>query len=189
MDTTGDRGAIKQMWLNKGGVLAIVPLKVLKKIWLITYDSRLHGGKFVWHTDQGDIIIKNNSKGMPYLDIRELETKVVLSFIQTVWGNMEGYMRHEVKEARTAQKSQAMLGHPTDQEFLGMVHFVMISNCPVTPSARQNSNQFFCPNLAGVRGNNGKETPGICDHESRQDPQGSPTGTPVGYSGSECYVC
>jgi hypothetical protein len=29
MDTAGDMGAIKQMWLNKGGVVAIVPLKVL----------------------------------------------------------------------------------------------------------------------------------------------------------------
>jgi hypothetical protein len=73
MDTTGDMGAIKQMWLKKGGFVTIV-LKVLKKIWPVTYDSRCHGGKFVWHTDQRDIIIKNNSKGMQYLDIQELET-------------------------------------------------------------------------------------------------------------------
>ncbi len=32
MDTTGDMVAIKQMWLNKGGVAEIVPLKVLEKI-------------------------------------------------------------------------------------------------------------------------------------------------------------
>ena len=36
MDTTRDMGAIKQKWLNEGGVAAIVPLKVLKKIWPIT---------------------------------------------------------------------------------------------------------------------------------------------------------
>jgi hypothetical protein len=46
MDTTGDMGAIKKMWLSKGGVTAIVPLK-LKKIWPITFDSRLHDGQFV----------------------------------------------------------------------------------------------------------------------------------------------
>jgi hypothetical protein len=57
------------MWLNIGEVGMIVPLKVLDKIWTITYDSRHHGGKFIWHTDQGDIVIKNNSKGMPYLEI------------------------------------------------------------------------------------------------------------------------
>jgi hypothetical protein len=58
MDTAGDMGAIKQMWLNEGVVAAIVPLKVLDKIWPITYDFRCHDGQFIWHTDQGDIIIK-----------------------------------------------------------------------------------------------------------------------------------
>jgi hypothetical protein len=70
------------MWLNEGGVAVI-----LEMIWPITYDSRHHDGQFVWHTDQGDIFIKNSSKGMPYLDIREQMTKAVLSFIQTVRGN------------------------------------------------------------------------------------------------------
>jgi hypothetical protein len=107
MNTARDTGAIKLMWLNKGGAAAIVPLKVLEKIWPVTYNSRCHGVKCIWHTDQGDIVIKNNSKGMPYLDIRELETKVVLLFIQTVQGNMEGYMRCKVKEAYAVQEAQA----------------------------------------------------------------------------------
>ena len=62
-------GAIKQMWLNKGGVVAIVLLKTLEKIWPITYNSRRLDEQLVWHIDQGNIYIKNNSKGMPYLDI------------------------------------------------------------------------------------------------------------------------
>jgi hypothetical protein len=83
MDTARDMGAIKHVWLNKRGVAVIVPLKVVKKIWSVTYDSRHHDGQlFVWHIDQGDILIKNNSKGMPYLDIREPKTKAALSFIQ-----------------------------------------------------------------------------------------------------------
>ncbi len=40
MDTAGDMGAIEQIWLSKGGVAAIMPLKVLKKIWPVTYSSR-----------------------------------------------------------------------------------------------------------------------------------------------------
>ncbi len=36
VDTAGDMGAIEQMWLNEGGVAAIVSLKVLEKIWLVT---------------------------------------------------------------------------------------------------------------------------------------------------------
>ncbi len=159
MDTTGDMGAIKQMCLNKGGVAAIVPLKVLEKIWPITYDSRRHGGQFVWHTDQGDIVIKNNSKGMPYPYIQELETKLVLSFIQTVQGNMEGYTSRKVEEACAMQEAQAMLDHPTDQEFLGMVCSGMILNCPVTLTAVQNANRIFRSDLAGLRGQTVRRPP------------------------------
>ena len=102
----------------------------------VTMDS-LSG---IWHTDQGDIFIKNNSKGMPYLDIQEPKTKATLSFIQTVWGNMKGYTRCKVQEACVMQEAQAMLGHPTDREFLGMIRSGMILNCPVTPTAVQNAN-------------------------------------------------
>jgi hypothetical protein len=86
MDTAGDLGAIKQMWLNEGGVATVVPLKVLEQIWPITYSSHggMNPGKFVVRTDQGDIVVKNNGKGMPYLDLRELGAEVALSFVQTV---------------------------------------------------------------------------------------------------------
>jgi hypothetical protein len=65
---------------------------------------------------------------------------------------MEGYTRRKVKEAPAAQETQAMLGHPTDQEYLRMVCSGMILNYPVTPTAVQNANQIFGPDLAGVRG-------------------------------------
>jgi hypothetical protein len=172
-EMSGEMGAVNQMWLNKGGVATIIPLKVLEKIWPVTYDSRRNGGHFVIHTNQGNIIVKNNSKGMPYLDIRDVEAEVVLpfiqttigaveaamvalanavSFIQTVRGNMEGYMQHEVEDAHAACKAQAMLGHPTDRDFPGMVRSGMILNCPVTPNDVQNAHHIFGPNLAGVRG-------------------------------------
>ena len=74
----------------------------MEKIWPVTYDSRRHRGRFVLVTDHGDIIMKNNDKGVPYLDLRELEAEVALSFIQTVRGNMEGLKKREVEEAQKA---------------------------------------------------------------------------------------
>ncbi len=47
MDTTGELGAVKQMWLNEGGVATIIPLKILEKIWPVMYNSRSLGGA-VW---------------------------------------------------------------------------------------------------------------------------------------------
>ncbi len=159
VDTAGEMRAIKQMWLNEGRVATIIPLKVLKKIWPVTYDSRCYSGSFVIHTNQDKIIVKNNSKGMPYLDLHELEAKVALSFVQAamsfvqmVRGNMEGYTQQEVEEACATHESQAMLSHPTGRDFLGMVHSRMITKCPVSPDAVINANCIFGPDLAGVRG-------------------------------------
>jgi hypothetical protein len=180
MEMSGKMGAVEQMWLNEGGVATIIPLKVLEKIWPVSCDSRRNGGCFVIHANQGNIIVKNNNKGMPYLDVRDVEAEVALLFIQTtigaveaamvaparevlfvqtVRGNMEGYTQREVEDARAAREAQAMLGHPTDRDFLGMIRSGMILNCPVTPSAVQNANRIFCPDLAGVRGRTVRRPP------------------------------
>jgi hypothetical protein len=161
-------------------VATIIPLKVLERIWPVTYDSRRNDGCFVIHTDQGDIVAKNNNKGMPYLYVREVEAGVALSFVQmtigaveaervapdkgvsfvqTVRGNMDGYTQREVEDARAAREAQALVGHPTDRNFLGMVRSGMISNCPVTPTAVQNANRIFGPDLAGVRGRTVRRPP------------------------------
>ena len=85
MDTAGEMGAVKQMWLKRGGVATIILLEILEKIRPVTYNSRCFGGRFIIHSDQGNIILKNNSKGMPYLDLCKLEAKdkVALSFVLT----------------------------------------------------------------------------------------------------------
>jgi hypothetical protein len=79
---------------------------------------------------------------------------------------MEVFTRRKVEMARKAYKAQVMLGHPTDRDFLGMVHGGMISNCPVTTNTVTNAHQIFGSDHAGVRGRteNGAEAPGICHH-------------------------
>jgi hypothetical protein len=160
MDSGGSLRALEQVWLNKGRVATIIPLKQLEKLCPVVYDSTRHGSAFVCRTKDGDVMLKNNGKGMLYLDLRELEAKAVLSFapkaalsfMQTVQGNMEGFTKREVKEARKAREAQAMLGHPTNCDFLRMVRGGMISNCPVTSNAVTNAHQIFGPDLAGVWG-------------------------------------
>ena len=70
----------------------------------MVYDSTHNGGAFICRTKDGNIVLKNNGKGMPYLDIREFEAEAVLSFlleaalsfVQMVRGNMEGFTKCEV---------------------------------------------------------------------------------------------
>jgi hypothetical protein len=160
IDSSGSLGALKKVWLNKGEVVTIIPLKQLKKLCPVNYNSTCNGGAFVCRTKGSNIVLKNNGKSMPYLNLREVRAKAVLSFapkaalffVQTVQGNMEGFTRHKVEEAQEACKAQAMLGHPTDRDFLGMVHGGIISNCPMTANAVTNAHQIFGPDLAGIRG-------------------------------------
>jgi hypothetical protein len=56
MDYSREMGALKQMWLNKGSAVTIIPLQQLE----VTYNSRHHGGAFVVHTDNGNIILHKN---------------------------------------------------------------------------------------------------------------------------------
>ncbi len=55
------------------------------------------------------------------------DANVVL--VQTVHSNMDGFTKREVKDAHAARKAQAMLGHPTNCKFLGMVCNNMITSC------------------------------------------------------------
>jgi hypothetical protein len=78
-------------------VASVVPLKVLRMIWPILYHSKkgMNLGHFIIHTDKGDIALKNNSHGMPFLNLKEEEAEVALCLIQdtikTVQNNMEGF--------------------------------------------------------------------------------------------------
>ena len=123
MNEVGNLGKIEGMWVNEGEIANIVPLEMISKIWRITYDSagRMNAGHFVIHTDQGNIVVRKNSKGMPFIDLDGVEGEVALDFVQTIRWNYDGFTRREVKEARGARKAQGMMGHPTDRDFLGMV--------------------------------------------------------------------
>ncbi len=105
MDSSGSLGDLKQKWFNEGRVATIIPLKQLEKLCPVRYDSSRNGGAFICRTKDGDVVLKNNAKGMLYIDLREFEAEAVLSFapeaalsfVQTVRGNMEGFTKREVK--------------------------------------------------------------------------------------------
>ena len=88
-------------------VVTIIPLTRLEKLCPVVYDSTCNGGVFICCTKDGNVMLKNNDKGMPYLDIREFEAKAVLSFapkaalsfVPMVQGNMEGFTWRKVEES------------------------------------------------------------------------------------------
>ena len=90
--------ALKQVWLNKERVAMIILLQKLKELChMITYDSKCNRVLFICHTQVDNIVLKNNRKGMPYLDLDEFEVgqrssvlcaEAALSFVVMVQGNI-----------------------------------------------------------------------------------------------------
>jgi len=113
------------VWLNEGGVATIILLTQLEKFCPVKYDSTRNGGAFICCTKDGNVVLKNNGKGMPYLDLKEFEAEVVLSFapeaalsfVQTVRGNMEGFTKHEGEEAQRLVRHKRCWGIPPTATF------------------------------------------------------------------------
>eukprot|EP00956_Cyclotella_meneghiniana_P000563 scaffold626_cov49-Cyclotella_meneghiniana.AAC.1 len=59
-------------WLDPMGIANVISLRSLEEKHKVTYDSELHGGAFVVHTDEGNVIFRRCSEtGFPYIDLDE----------------------------------------------------------------------------------------------------------------------
>jgi hypothetical protein len=65
MSSSGEIEALKNVWLNKGGVATILPLKELEKLWHVVYDSR----------HQATLSSRTMTKVCPTLTLRSLRPK------------------------------------------------------------------------------------------------------------------
>ncbi len=79
----------------------------------------MNPGHFVIHTREGDIVCHNNTRGMPHLNLQEVEAEVALCLIKdmidTVCNNFDGYTKQEVIESKEAREG----GNPRTRNFWG----------------------------------------------------------------------
>jgi hypothetical protein len=92
-----------------------------------------------------------DTEGLNLKEIEENKSNECV-LVNTVQGNFKGYTRHEIEKAQEARRLQGMIGNPTEQEFVGMVHKELIANCPATMQDVYNANRIFGPDLANLRG-------------------------------------
>ena len=79
--------------------------------------------------------------------------------IQTVGGNYEGYTPHDVKLARTARESKAMMASSSEAKLKEVVSGGTIDNVSFDKADVANSRQIFGPALEDVRGKTARRKP------------------------------
>jgi len=75
MDSSGLLGTLDQVWLNVGRVATIIPLKQLKKLCPMVYDSTHNRGTFICHTKDSNIVLKTMARACPTLTSGSLRPK------------------------------------------------------------------------------------------------------------------
>ena len=120
-----------EVWYYSKGIDNILSLKTLKNRHDVTYGSEDRGGVFKVHTKEGLVEFMLHESGLHYLDLKDQHESGV-TLVTTIRDNFEGYTKHEVEGAIKAQELQAMLGHPSQKDFEGMVCTNLVANCPVT---------------------------------------------------------
>jgi hypothetical protein len=177
---TNKRGMYRglKVWYLPDGIANIFSMHELEKLYPITYDS--WKGYYIVHTPKGEVQFYKDEQGLPYLDVQELNHKAAtmllqhgeeivmscdgavetgVSFMQTVWGNNEGFTKHKVVQAKEARWAQAILGNPSKMDYKGMVSNNLIANCPITSSNVTNARRIFGPDLASIQGKTVRRTP------------------------------
>ena len=163
----GTYGGLK-VWYLPDGIANIYSMHELEQFYRITYDS--WEGYYVVHTLNGEIRFHKDGQGLPYINLEESDSEAAMillqreiekreetvdskmSFIQTVRGNYEGYMKREVTRAKEARRAQAMMGNPSEKDYKGMVSNNLIANCPISSKDVYNARTMFGPDPASIRG-------------------------------------
>ena len=78
------------------------------------------------HTDKGPVCFHKYKQGFPYVNIDTSIYDVATILVHMVRRNYEGFMKKDIKAAKSARKLQGMIGSPSEKYYGGMVSINMI---------------------------------------------------------------
>jgi hypothetical protein len=106
------------LWLVCNGIANLLSIPQLEADgFRVSYHT---GGNWITTAPQGkEITFHCKESGVCcrilYINMHSMNT---VAMVQTVCQHYEGYAKSEVQDAIAARKAQAMIGHPTDAQFL-----------------------------------------------------------------------
>ena len=79
--------------------------------------------------------------------------------VDTVQSRSEGLTPTQISRAQQARRAQAMMGYPSDRDFMGMMRLGLVQNCPVTTEDVVNADRVYGPDVALLKGKTARSAP------------------------------
>lgn len=156
---TSQMGELKgygMVWYHPEALTNILSLAKLSNKYRITYDSN-GADRFTVHKKDRLIHFYKSPTGLYFHDTR----KRAITLLNTVAENVESHTAREVEQAKLARKIQAMVGYPSDQDFMKMVESNQLINCPISTKDISNANDIFGRNVGNLKGKTTRKVPEI----------------------------
>jgi hypothetical protein len=144
------------VWFSKKAITNIFTLKNMKKQYKVTYDS-LEETFLVHCKARGlpNLVFKEHANGLHFFDPRQAD----FVFVKTVESNMQLFSKQQVARVDKARSLYASLGFPSKQDFLLILRFNQIKDCPVMVKDAMEAYKIWGPSMAVLKGKTVRKKP------------------------------
>jgi hypothetical protein len=144
------------VWFSKRAIANIFALKNMKKQYKVTYDSEEES--FLVHRESSglpNLAFKEHGNGLHFFDPRTAD----FAFVETVESNMQLFSKRQIDRANKARSLYASLGFPSRHDFLWILRFNQIKDCPVTVDDAMVAYKIWGPSIAALKGKTVRKHP------------------------------
>ncbi len=144
------------VWFSKKAIANIFALKIMKKQYKVTYDSSEES--FLVHCKAAglpNLLFKEHANGLHFFDPRQVD----FAFVETVESNMQLFSKRQVARADKACSLYASLRFPSKQDFLWILRFNQIKDCPVMVEDAMAAYKIWGPSVAALKGKTVRKKP------------------------------
>ena len=154
-DMIGDLIGFGTVWFCRGSLANILSLAHVRKICRVTMDTKEAPAFFVHRKDGSTITFKEHKRGLYVCDTAAIKPKASTtdySFVETVADNKTKFSARDVKGAEKARKVLALIGRPSQAEYLDILQNHRLRNSPVEHMNAQHAQAIFGPEKDSLKG-------------------------------------
>jgi hypothetical protein len=137
------------VWFSKKAIANIFALKIIKKQYKVTYDSSKES--LLVHCKAAglpNLLFKEHLNGLHFFDPRQAG----FAFVEMVELNMQLFLKRQVARVDKACSLYASLGFPSKQDFLWILRFNQIKDCPVMVKDAMVAYKIWGPSVVTLKG-------------------------------------